>query len=165
MQPGSGDESPPQAPSLPQKASTDSKAKPPRRRLVRRQQGKVFVTPAGRELIEQAAADGVTKTLIAKALGVGYDTFKKLLARDPRAQEAFDLGNAQNETELRNLLMEKARAGNVTAAIYLTKARHGWTEGEAPEQRPNITINLPGAVSPEEYAKQIRRGETIEHED
>ncbi|MEX2125601.1 MAG: hypothetical protein WD795_17060 [Woeseia sp.] len=147
------------------RSDTSTRAKGKKLRLVRRDtpDKAVRLTRRGYDLIQQAAADGVSKQTIAHRLGVAVKTFRDLLARDEQAQESFDLGNAANETELRDLLMEKARAGNVTAAIYLTKARHGWTEGEAPDLRPNVIINLPGALSPDQYLKTIRQG-AIDHE-
>lgn len=159
-------ERPNEAPSLgePTRSGRDRKAR--KLILVRRAPGtgEVTITSHGLALIERAAAEGVSKHTIAQRLGIGAKTFRELLRRDERAQEAYDVGNAANETELRNLLMEKARAGNVTAAIYLTKARHGWTEGEAPDTRPNVVINLPGAMSPEQYMRAIRQG-AIEHDE
>ena len=58
--------------------------------------------------------------------------------------------------------MDKARDGNVTAMIYLTKSRHGWVEGDAPDTRPNVIINLPDALPIEEY---MRRVQVIQHKE
>lgn len=159
-------ERPNEAPSPGQSSTKPAKGKGRKLILVRRAPGtgEVTITNHGRDLVQGAAADGVSKQQIAHRLGVDVKTFRELLRRDEKAQEAYDLGNAANETELRNLLMEKARAGNVTAAIYLTKARHGWTEGEAPDTRPNVVINLPGAMSPDQYMRAIRQG-AIDHDE
>lgn len=74
--------------------------------------------------------------------------------------EAFERGLAALGDELTHLLLKSARNGNVVAAIYLTKARLGWREGDSPEARPNITINLPDSQTPEAYLRAIRVIET-----
>ena len=144
------------APSKAKKSETDTRRKAPARLIRRDQPGGVRVSGAGRTLIEDAAANGVSRATIAKRLGVGVKTFSDILQRDSKAQDAFDLGTAANEDELRNLLMDKARDGNVTAMIYLTKSRHGWVEGDAPDTRPNVIINLPDALPIEEYMRRVQ---------
>ena len=150
-----------QAPFKARNAETDTRRKAPARLVRRDQPGGIRVTGAGRALIEEAAANGVSKATIAKRLGVAVKTFSDILRRDTKAQDAFDLGTAANEDELRNLLMDQARDGNVTAAIYLTKARHGWVEGMAPDTRPNVIINLPDALPIEEYMRRVQLKEPI----
>lgn len=149
-----------EAPSRAGNASTDTKGKPPGRRLrlVRREgPGRAIrMTKHGYAVIEAGATNGVSKQGIAKRLGISYGAFGDILKRDPKAQDALDLGNAANEDELRDMLMDKAREGNVTAMIYLTKARHGWIEGQAPDNTPNITINLPPALSLDEYVRRTQ---------
>ncbi len=152
---------PPETPSLAKNSNTDTKVKAPAKkvRLIRRDtsaNGQVRMTKHGYALIEAGATNGVSKAGIAKRLGVSTGTFGDILKRDPKAQESFDLGTGANEDELRDLLMDKARDGNVTAMIYLTKARHGWVEGDAPDTRPNVIINLPDALPIEEYMRRVQ---------
>lgn len=118
--------------------------------------GKVTVSPNGLLLIEAMARDGYSMVSIAKALRIDQVTLRQIRRRDPAVQEALDLGLAANERELVNLLMQQARDGQVVPAIFLLKAKHGFREGEQREPPvPNITINLPGAMSPDDYMKSI----------
>jgi hypothetical protein len=86
---------------------------------------------------------------IAHGLGVGKDAFAGWLERYPEIREAFDLGRERERAELHGGLAEQARKGNITAAIFLLKARHGYREGDQSDQsgRVNVTIALPGAMS------------------
>lgn len=118
--------------------------------------GKVTITPNGLTVIEAMARDGFSMVSIAKALRIDQVTLRQIRRRDPAVQEALDLGLAANERELVNLLMQQARDGQVVPAIFLLKAKHGFREGEHREPPvPNITINLPGAMKPEDYMKSI----------
>ncbi len=118
--------------------------------------GKVTVSPNGLLLIEAMARDGYSMVSIAKALRIDQVTLRQIRRRDPAVQEALDLGLAANERELVNLLMTQARDGQVVPAIFLLKAKHGFREGEQREPpMPNITINLPGAMNPEDYMNAI----------
>lgn len=116
----------------------------------------VTVAPAGLELIERLAAEGQDYRTIAKALGINGTTLQALRKRSPDVQEAWELGQAALGNELTHHLLKAARKGNIVAAIYLSKARLGWREGDVPEARPNITINLPDAAAPEAYLRTIR---------
>ncbi len=52
-------------------------------------------------------------------------------------------------------LRKAARKGNVVASIFLLKARHGYREGDAPDARTLVQINLPDAASPSAYLSAI----------
>lgn len=116
----------------------------------------ITVTPAGLAAIEALAASGNDQRSIAKALGMDRKTMTDMRRRVPEVDEAFERGLAALGDELTHLLLAQARNGNVVAAIYLTKARLGWREGDAPEARANITINLPDSQTPEAYLRAIR---------
>ncbi|MBS0254012.1 MAG: hypothetical protein JSS36_02080 [Proteobacteria bacterium] len=116
----------------------------------------ITVTPAGLTVIEELAAAGNDQRTIAKALGMDRKTMTDMRRRIAEVDEAFERGLAALGDELTHLLLSQARGGNVVAAIYLTKARLGWREGDAPESRPNIIINLPDAQTPEAYLRAVR---------
>lgn len=120
--------------------------------------GVVTIAPHGLALIERLAREGQDQRSIAKALGISAKTLLEARKRQPEAEEALDRGHAGLADELTHLLLNLARKGNVVAAIYLTKARCGWREGDAPEARANIIIQLPDANSPEQYMKIIGAG-------
>ena len=58
----------------------------------------------------------------------------------------------------RYLAIWQAMRGNVTAAIFLLKARHGYRDqgGDGAEPRVQVTITLPGAADPGTYARIIQ---------
>jgi len=113
------------------------------------------VTPAGLKVIEAMAAEGQDQATIARKLGLHRKTLMDIVKRDPNVEEAMTGGKALLADELTHHLLTAARKGNVVAAIYLTKARLGWVEGDRPEARPNIIINLPDAATPEAYLRAV----------
>ncbi|MFC3100667.1 hypothetical protein [Altererythrobacter lauratis] len=120
----------------------------------------VTITQDGLEVIEAMAAEGQDQRTIAKRLGIDRKTLDVIRKARPEVDEAFERGLAALGDELTHHLLNAARNGNIVAMIYLTKARLGWREGDAPEAKPNITINLPDSQTPEAYMRTIRVVET-----
>lgn len=80
------------------------------------------------------------------------------LPNQPEVQEALDRGRAKEHDKLVAKLHELAMEGNVTAVIFALKARHAYREGEAPEDgstNVQVNINLPSAMTPEEYQRMV----------
>lgn len=111
------------------------------------------------EVIQTMAASGNDQRSICKALGVGYDTWLRWKDEHDEIQEALNQGRAVEHDLLVGSLLESAvKQKNVTACIFLLKTRHGYRENEPLNQGgPNIQINfeLPGAVDPKTYEKQV----------
>lgn len=120
--------------------------------------GIVTILPRGLALLERLGREGQDQRSLAKALGISAKTLLEARKRQPEVEEALDRGHAGLSDELTHLLLSLARKGNVVAAIFLAKARCGWREGDAPEARANIVIQLPDASSPEQYLKIIGAG-------
>jgi hypothetical protein len=78
--------------------------------------------------VQRALLDGYPLAAIAKALRISTPTLKRLMAADPELQAEVEAQRSFEETELRDILMELARKGDTVAAIFLTKARHGWRD-------------------------------------
>jgi hypothetical protein len=116
----------------------------------------VHLTDAGRAVVRLMAALGNDVNTIAHRLGIGRATYQDILKRDDEAAEAQAVGKAALSDELAHLLLKGARAGNVVAAIYLSKARCGWRENDVPDAKPNIVINLPGAMSEQQYLESLK---------
>ncbi len=104
------------------------------------------VLPAGIEKVFAMSANGATIGSIARALGVSGSAFYRARERQPEVQEAIDSGRSELSTELQDILMVKAREGNITAAIFLAKARAGWVEQsgqvEGVSRVTNNTVNI-----------------------
>jgi hypothetical protein len=116
---------------------------------------RAIVTKEGLAALAAMAAEGQDQATMAAALGVNRTTLSALIKRDAEAEEALHVGKAALSDELTHLLLRAARKGNIVAAIYLTKARLGWREGDAPDVKPNIIINLPDAQTPEAYLRML----------
>ena len=132
--------------------------------VVRNEGGKTCrISETGAEMVERLAAEGNSDTSIAKALQIDRGTFRDIRKRQPEVDEALARGRASMEDELSDILMSHAREGNVTAAIYLTKARCGWREGDLPpgQQITNntqVNILIPPPMSDEEFQRLVQHG-------
>lgn len=119
-------------------------------------EARVTVTEAGRLLIEAMASEGNDPGSIAKALGIGRSTLRRICERDESVAEAWEMGKATLADTITHLLLEQGRKGNTTALIFLAKCRLGWIDQPQPEERaPAVVIHLPDARSPEDYMKMI----------
>jgi hypothetical protein len=99
--------------------------------------------------IEALAADGFSMRGVAAGLGVSADVLRRWLDEQPDLQEAFDRGRERERHTLHNALYRAAtEQGNMTAAMFLLKARHGYREGDQGDtaNRVQITFALPGAL-------------------
>jgi hypothetical protein len=107
------------------------------------------------EEIEALAATGFNKIGIAAHFGVSADLFNKWMEANGKLAEAFKRGRERERQALHNALYKKAIEKNDTvAAIFLLKARHSYREGDQSQDanKVAITFNLPGAMTPEQYA-------------
>lgn len=104
------------------------------------------------------SADGVNKKGLAYGLGTTVETLNKWLELHPELQQAIDQGREREHKALHNALYKAAvEGGNVTAAIFLLKARHGYREGDQGEIANRVSINfqLPGAMRLEDFTKDV----------
>ena len=111
-------------------------------------------------MVEALAADGRDMVGVAAAFATSTDTLRRWFEENPDLQEAFKRGREQERYRLHNKLYRSAMDGNVVAAMFLLKARHGYREGDQSDatNKLAITFQLPAALSPQEFAK------VIEHE-
>lgn len=110
-------------------------------------------------LISELAGRGVSEGLIAKALGMSQDTFSRIKRDDNNAVEALTEGRAIEHDALFGTLYEAAKAGNIVAAIFLLKCRHGYREQVdlTPQNTVQITFQIPGALAPDQYTRLINQ--------
>ena len=117
------------------------------------------VTGEGRDVVERMLANGCSRETVAATLGTSTSTLAAAAERDEALSAAMQRGDGALETELVGHLLAHARDGNVTAAIFLLKAKRGMRDTgddpRKPTERPNITINLPAAATPEAYRQMI----------
>lgn len=105
------------------------------------------------ERIRAMSAEGHSTVGIAQQLGVGRKTLDKWRAEFPDLDEAYREGVERERYDLHSTLVAKAKAGNIVAAMFLLKARHGYREGDQSDQagRVNVTIALPGAMTLQQF--------------
>ena len=95
--------------------------------------------------IERLAGEGLTDEQIALSLGFSAKTFYRNKKRSETFREAVKRGRASSLQELSNILFTAAREGNMSAAMFLAKAVHGWRDsGEMPKSQKDKP--LPGKV-------------------
>lgn len=108
--------------------------------------------------IRRLGARGVSEVDICKALGISYPTWKRLKEEDEEALEALEEARREEESELVGVLYEAAtKDKNLTAAMFLLKARHGYKEGaeQVNANQVNVKITLPGSMEPDQYLKTV----------
>ncbi len=113
----------------------DASAPPPPARLSRKR-GRKFWVPADLDEVEKLASHGLTYDQIAAKLGIGSSTLYKKKRELIEFTEAIKKGKASGIGRVANKLFDMAMEGNVTAAIFLLKARAGWRD-----QGPVIEIH------------------------
>ena len=115
--------------------------------------------PSDYQKLEGMASVGASKATIARRLGIGsVKTFNRILGDDKRATDAWEAGRGQLETDLVRCLYDAAMNGNITSAIYLTKAMCGFTDQPQPqaaESRIEVMHKLvmPAALTEREWNK------------
>ncbi len=124
----------------------------------------VAATPLGLKRIEDMLANGHDHRDVARCLGTSRKALRRLREDIPEVEEAFDRGLGRLATEVAGLLLKHAREGNVTAAIFLAKAKLGWRDhGPEPggDDQPAVQVNItiPPAMSRDEFQKIIEHQE------
>ena len=103
--------------------------------------------------IEKLAAEGWSLKGIAKTLGTDHETLTRMMEDNPALREGFDVGRERERHALHNALYVAAMNGQIAAAMFLLKSRHGYREGDQGDtaNRVQITFSLPGALKPEQF--------------
>lgn len=114
------------------------------------------------ELIHDLAADGFSVRGVAARLGTSQDTLRLWFERHPKLQEAFEQGREAERYALHNKAFQMAMEGNISALMFLLKARHGYREGDQGDTANRVSINftLPGALP----MAQFIEGEAVQVE-
>ena len=107
--------------------------------------------------IQEMAARGLWDREIAQSIGMSASTFIERKKENAALQAALDAGRAVEHEKLHNALFTAAMSGNVVAAIFLLKARHGYREQDVQRDAASqVVINLPGAMPLDQFAKTIK---------
>ena len=79
-------------------------------------------TDEQRKLVKSMVAVGITQEKICKVIGIAKGTLEK------HFEEEIATAAAEANTAVGQSLFDQATGGNVSAAIWWTKARMGWSE-------------------------------------
>lgn len=66
---------------------------------------------------------------IADYFGISQDTLKRIMERDDRVLRSYKKGKAKAIGSIAGNLINQAKSGNTTAAIFYLKTQAGWKEG------------------------------------
>lgn len=80
---------------------------------------------------------------IADYLGIARNTFRAICARDEEVLERYKKGKAKAIAHVANGLLQKARAGDTTSAIFYLKTQAGWRD--RPEEAQSGVVAGTGA--------------------
>lgn len=119
--------------------------------------GTVTINAPGLDAIITMARGGHPLTAIAAALGMSTRVLRECRKRQPEVEEAIAVGLGGLEHELVHSLLSAARKGNVAAAMFLLKTRHGYRETGQTDTAPRVAvqINLPAALDERAYSRLV----------
>ena len=90
---------------------------------------------------------------IADYFGMARNTFRAICERDPKVFERYKKGKAKAIAHVANGLLQKARSGDTTSAIFYLKTQAGWQERTGIEHSGKTT--LAHAVAPDDSLKTL----------
>ena len=76
---------------------------------------------------------------IADYFGIGRRTFHAICQRDEEVAARYKRGKARAIAHVANGLLQKARSGDTTSAIFYLKTQAGWRETERHEHALEVT--------------------------
>jgi IS30 family transposase len=76
----------------------------------------------------EALAAYLSQEQIADYFGIARSTWYQLLERDPEVAERYKRGKSQAIMTVAQGLLQKARDGDTTSAIFYLKTQAGWRE-------------------------------------
>ena len=121
---------------------------------------KATITPEGIKVAAKMCRAGWPQHAIGAAMGVGRESFRMAIERQPALREAMDVSLGALEQELVHVMVAAARSGAWQPACALLKGRFGYREhGEVPNQpAPASTINIiiPPRLTDEAYDQIIK---------
>lgn len=105
---------------------------------------------------------------IADYFGIVRNTFRAICERDEEVAVRYKRGRAKAIAHVANGLLQKARAGDTTSAIFYLKTQAGWRETTNLEHQAdqNITKIVRTVVSPREKLQALldQTAERLDHE-
>lgn len=86
----------------------------------------------------EALAAYLSQEQIADYFGIGKTTWFAMIERDPELSERYKRGKAKAIGAVAQGLLQKARNGDTTSAIFYLKTQAGWRETNSLELSGNV---------------------------
>jgi hypothetical protein len=90
----------------------------------------------------EALAAVMSKRQLCDYMSVGETTFREIEGRQPEVSDAYKRGKAKAIGSIGQSLIQQAKNGNMTAAIFYLKTQAGWRETEQEQGNQNITLQI-----------------------
>ena len=90
----------------------------------------------------EALAAVMSKRQLCDYMSVGETTFREIEGRQPEVSDAYKRGKAKAIGSIGQSLIQQAKNGNMTAAIFYLKTQAGWRETEQEQSNQNITLQI-----------------------
>jgi hypothetical protein len=91
-------------------------------------------TDQTRAMVNAMAACGMTQVQIARVIGIHDETLRIHYRRE------LDIGTIEANAKVAEALFKLAVGGDVTAAIWWSKCRMGWSERQAVEHSGSVSL-------------------------
>lgn len=118
----------------------------------------IMLTPDQAQEVETLAAL-LNQQQIADYLGISRRTFQAICERDDDIAARYKRGKAKAIAHVANGLLQKARSGDTTSAIFYLKTQGGWRETERIEhtgaEGGPVTTVVRKIVSPSEKLRNM----------
>ena len=119
---------------------------------------KLHPPKAAADIVRKLTARGISEISIAKALGVSRHIWEGWRDNFPLIQAAWEEGRGIEHDKLFNVLFEAAtKSGNLVAAMFLLKTRHGYRENQdiTIQNKVAVTFEVPGALPANVYEAEV----------
>jgi len=97
------------------------------------------LTAADLDGIEDMVAIGASASYVAYQFGVSEAELNVAIKNSVRLKAAVTNGRARDEMEIVDLVREQIKKGNMVAAIWYQKNKHGWRDNDA-KQGGGVTV-------------------------
>lgn len=90
----------------------------------------------------QTLAAVLSKAQMADYFGIDEDTFRAIEKRQPEVFRAYQKGKGKAIASIGTNLIQQARKGNTSAAIFYLKTQAGWREdNQASQDIPSFVVH------------------------
>ena len=105
--------------------------------------------------VEDMVAIGANAAYVAHTLGCCEAELNEAVKKYGRLKQAIQRGVARDEMEVTSLVREQIKKGNITAAIWYQKNKHGWRDSDAKQGGSVTVVNVSTGITRNNEAQVI----------